>query len=224
MGKTVMIDINGNSNVGLYAYATDEYCLLGKGLADEVMDAFKRAFDVPIYEINIGGSQQIGAYLNGNSKCLLVPSLVTQHEIDTLNELGIKFEIVETVNTALGNNLIVGEKHFFYFPGFEPSAVKRVESILGISGTSLFLEDWDVIGSIAVVSSKGGLIQKNVPDEVISLLSEKLDLTFEKGTVNFGSHILGSGIVVNNTGMIIGNASAGIEVTNADLAFGFLES
>ena len=218
-----MLDVDGSPNVGLYAYATDDYCLIGRGLADEVMDGFKKAFDVPLIEFTLGGSQQVGAYLNGNSKKLLVPSLITEHEIEILKENNIEFEIIETIHTALGNDLIIGETYFFYMPEMEKETVDKIKSILGIDGESLSLKNWDVVGSIAIISSKGGLIQKDVPEDVIEKLGSKLGVEFEVGTVNFGSHVLGGGLVVNAQGMVIGSASAGIEVTNADLAFGFLE-
>lgn len=218
-----MLDVFGSPNVGIFAYATDEYCLIGKGLPDEAVEAYTKALDVPIHEITIGNSQQVGLYLNGNSTCLLVPSLITEAEEKALNELGIKYEVIETKQTALGNNLIVNDNYFFYMEDFEKSAVDKIKSALGVKGEELSLKDWEVIGSIIVVTSKGGLVQKNVPEDVIDYLSEKLKVSLELGTVNFGSHVIGGGVVVNDKGMVIGRASAGIEVTNADMAFGFLE-
>lgn len=218
-----MMDVFGSPNVGIFAYATDEYCLVGKGIPDEARDAFVRALDVPVYDISIGGSQQIGLYLAGNTSCLLVPSLITEAEMKSLDDLKIKFKVIETKQTALGNNLIINDNYFFYTEEFEASAVKEMSSALGVDGSELSLEGWDVIGSVIVLTSKGGLIQKNVPDEAISFLSDKLKLELELGTVNFGSHVIGGGIVANANGIVIGKASAGIEVTNADMALGFLE-
>ena len=223
MGKTKALEINGSSNIGLFAYATDEYCLIGKGLPEETIKTFKIALDVPIYEITIGESQQIGAYVNGNSKCLLVPNIITEKEKKSLDKLGIKYAIIETINTALGNDLIIGENYFFYIPEFEKKAVEMIQNTLWIKGETIILDDWEVIGSIVVTNLKGGLIQKEVHQKIRKLIENKLELKLEAGTINFGSHIIGGGIVVNSKGMVVGKASAGIEITNADMAFGFLE-
>jgi len=223
MGKTKTLEIYGSSNVGLYGYTNDHFCLIGKGLTEEIIKTFTKALDVPVYEITIGGSQQIGVYIKGNNKKTLVSSLILPKEEEILKELNIDYAIIDTKNTALGNNLIVGENHFFYTPEMESSAIKQIEKALGFSGTELFLEDWDVIGSVIAINSLGGLVQKDVPEEVVEEMRHKLNLPLEKGTINFGSSIIGGGVVVNKNGMVIGRVSAGIEVTNADMAFGFLE-
>lgn len=223
MGKTKALEIYGNSNVGLFAYATDEYGIIGKSLPDEVKDTFTKALDVPFHELTIGGSQQVGVYLNGNSTCLLVPSIIYEYEKDTLDTMGITYVVIHTKNTALGNNLIIGDDAFFYMPDFEDEAIKEIEQALGLKGKPLHVKGWEVIGSIVVINSKGGLIQKDVPEDIKTEIEDALHLTLEPGTVNFGSHVIGGGIVVNGKGMVIGKASAGIEITNADMAFGFLE-
>lgn len=221
MGRTIALEIEGSSNIGLYAYATDEYCLVGKTLTDEQMHAFERALEVPVHAVSIGGSNQVGVYLNGNSKILLIPDILNDAEKMVLDNLKINYAIIDTKDTALGNNLLVGEKYFFCNPGFDN--MKALKEALGFEGEQLELEDWEVIGSIAYSTSKGGLIQSDVPDEAKELIEKKLGLIFEKGTLNFGSRIISGGVVANKNGMVVGKASAGIEITNADLAFGFLE-
>ena len=45
---------------------------------------------------------------------------------------------------------------------------------------------------------------------------------FTEATVNFGSQSLGSGIISNSKGFIIGEMSSGVEITNIDEGLGFL--
>lgn len=223
MGKTKTLEIQGNPNVGLFGYTTNKYCLVGKNLNETQLKVFETSLDVPVHSITIDGSSQIGVYLNGNETCLLVPSIITKSEIDELNKLGIKFKIIDTKETALGNNLIIGENYFFYHVDFEDTAIKQIEDSLGINGEAISLEDWEVIGSICCITSKGGLIQNEVPEEIKLLIEKKLNISLERGTLNFGSRIISGCLVANDKGMVIGKASAGIEITNADMALGFLE-
>lgn len=223
MGKTITIDIHGSSQVGLFAYATDSYCLIGQALPQEAKDAFTKALDVPVIELTIGGSSQVGAYLTGTNSMLFTPDLITQKEKDILDKNNIAYTIIETKHTALGNNILINDNYCFYIKDFEKHAIKTITDTLSIPAESLELDDWEVIGSIMKVTSKGGLIQKDVPDEIKDDLEQKMKVKLEQGTVNFGSHILSGGIVANKNGMVIGKASAGIEITNADMALGFLE-
>lgn len=223
MGKTVVLDIQGSPNVGLFCYVTDTYCLLGRGLPEEVKKSCEKAFDVPVHEISIAESAQIGAFVTGNSKGIVVPSSITPSEAAKLDELKITYTIIDTKFSALGNNVVVNDSYMFYIPEMEATAVQAISKALGVKGEPLVLKNWECVGAIVVINRKGGLIQKDVPDEVKDKLSEKLQLPFEQGTINFGSHVLGGGVAANSKGMLIGNASAGVEIANAELAFGFLE-
>lgn len=181
MGKTIALEINGSSQVGLFAYATDSYALIGQTLPEEVKKAFERALEVPLIEFTVAGSAQVGAYLAGTEDMLLVPDIVTPKEIAVLDENNIKHTIIETKHTALGNNIIINENYCFYIKDFETHAVKQITDTLAISAEELELKDWEVIGSIAKITSKGGLIQKDVPEAIKEDIEEKMKVKLEIG-------------------------------------------
>lgn len=217
------LDLFGSPTVGLYAYATDEYCLVGKEVTSEDIAVFEKVLKVPVHQITVGGSSQIGAFVAGNSNMMLVPEIIRNHEIEELTALKIPFAIIHTKLTALGNNMIVNDNHCFYNPDFEKSAVKEIIEALNIPAEPLSLNVWEVIGSVVALNKKGGLIQKDIPEDIKLYLEKKLKIPLEFGTMNFGSPTISGCLVVNSNGMIFGRGSAGIEVTNADLAFGFLK-
>jgi translation initiation factor 6 len=223
MGKTKVLDINGNPIVGVFAYANDKFCLVGRSVSSDRKEVFNKALDVPVFDFTIAGSSQVGVFITGNSKKILVPSIITENEIAVLKSHNIDFAIIDTKLTALGNNLIVNDHYFFYNPEFEAKAVNEIKEALGLDGEPLAIRGWEVIGSIVAMNSKGGLVQNEVPEDIKILLEDMLKIPFERGTMNFGSRIISGCLVVNSFGMVVGNSSAGIEITNADLAFGFLE-
>jgi translation initiation factor 6 len=223
MGKTVALEIYGSPNVGLFVYVTNEYCLLGKGLDEQVKKDCERAFEVPVHEITIANSQQIGAFIVGNSKGIVIPETVTKSELEALDALKITYTVVPSKYTAFGNNIVVNDAFMFHIPEMEEPALHTIRKALAVPAESLEIDGWDVVGSIVVINSKGGLIQKDIPEEIQGHIEDKLQLSFEPGTINFGSHVIGGGVAVNDKGMIVGKASAGVEIANAELAFGFLE-
>lgn len=223
MGKTIAVEIYGSSLVGNYAYANDSFCLIGATLPSEIKDSYKKALDVPLIDITIGGSSQVGLYIVGASNHIFVPTIITEKEEDILKTHNIAYTKLDTTHTALGNNIVLNDTYCFHIPHLESFVVKQISETLSIPTEPLVLPDFEVIGSIIVITKKGGLIQKDVPIEVKEDIEKKFQCSLEQGTVNFGSSVLGGGIVVNSNGMVIGKASAGIEVTNADMAFGFLD-
>jgi translation initiation factor 6 len=214
------LKIKGSSNIGLYAYANDQFCLVGKDVVS--IEAFK-VLQVPIHQITIGGSSQVGIFIAGNSKGIVVPEVITESEADMLKELGISYTIIETKHTALGNNLIVNDNHCFYNPELEKTAVKEICKALDVSADPLPLKTWDVVGAVVAVTSRGGLISKEISEDIKKAIQKKLKVPLEPGSLNFGSPAVAGCVVANKNGFVVGEASAGIEITNADLAFGFIE-
>jgi translation initiation factor 6 len=217
------LDIFGSPNVGLYAYTTDTYCLAGKELSSEHVALFEKTLQVQVHQITIGGSSQIGVFASGHSKMLLVPDIIRDYELEELKKLGIPFTIIKTKLTALGNNLIVNDNYCFHNPEFEASAVTQLKEGLHVPVEPLKLDVWDVVGSVVKLNAKGGLIQKDIEEDIKKYLEKKLQIPLEFGTMNMGSPTISGAVIVNSYGMLFGKGSAGVEISNADLAFGFLE-
>ena len=217
------LDIFGSPNIGLYAYATDSYCLAGKELGSEHIKILEKELKVPVHQITIGGSSQVGVFLSGNSTMLLVPDIITEQESNLLEELQIAHTKIKTIHTALGNNLIITDTYGFYNPEFEKEAIQTIKTATNIPLEALKLHVWDVVGSVVALNKHGGIIQKDIPEDIKTYLEKKLQIPLEFGSLNYGSPTVSGCVVVNSNGMVFGKGSAGVEIANADLAFGFLK-
>ena len=132
MGKTIALDINGNPNVGLYAYASDNFCLIGKGIPDEDKEKFAKALDVPLIDFEVGNSSQVGVYAAGNSSIVLFPDLIKESEKKILDDNDINYAVIETKESALGNNLVISDNYFYYNPSMEKEAIKQIKEATGL--------------------------------------------------------------------------------------------
>jgi translation initiation factor 6 len=75
----------------------------------------------------------------------------------------------------------------------------------------------------AVVTNKGLLCHPKVTPEEKSMLEEIFDVGVMIGTVNHGVPLIGSGLVANSKGAVMGNLTTGIEMGRIEEALGFLE-
>ena len=64
----------------------------------------------------------------------------------------------------------------------------------------------------AVVTNKGCLCHPKVSDDEKNQLEALFDVEVMIGTVNHGIPLIGSGLVANSNGAIIGNLTTGIEL------------
>ena len=215
--------LNGNINLGLYAYANDEYCLVGVDMQQERIELLEKVLKVPVHKVSIAGTSLLGVFLAGNKNCLLVPKITFDHELQTLKKLGIKYHIIDTKMTALGNNILCNDKGALINPDFNKTEEQEIKDALKVQVKKSKIANLPIVGAVAAFNKKGILLHRDAEDFEIDFVENTLGLKVTLGTVNFGSPYIKSGVIVNSNGFLIGEVSGGPEIQNADHAFGFLD-
>lgn len=216
-------DFNGNFNVGLYVYATDEYCLIGNDVPQELIIEIEKALKVPVHKISIAGTGLLGVFLAGNSNCLLIPKIAFNEEIESIRKLKINYKIIETKLTALGNNILCNDSGCIINPDYGKTEEETIKEALKVPVKRGKIAGLTIVGALGALNKKGCLMHRDAEDFEIEFIETILGVKAATGTLNFGSPYIKSGIAVNSNGFIVGSLSGGPEMQNADEAFGFLE-
>lgn len=218
-----IISFDNNPNLGLYAFATDKFCLLGVEVHSKHDEDLERVLKVPIHRITIAGTSLIGAFCAGNSECLLIPNLTFDYELKALDELGIKYEIIDTKLTALGNNLTATNKAAVINPEFTSEEEKQIKDALKVRVKKSKISGFENVGSCMVATDKGALVHRDIESFELKFLEDLFQIEVMEGSVNMGNPYVKSGVIANSNGFLIGGLSGGPEITNADEALGFLK-
>lgn len=216
-------DFNGNFNVGLYIYATDEYCLIGHDVPQELVKDIQETLKVPIHKITIAGTGLLGVFLAGNKNCLLIPKIAFSEEIEEIKKLKINYKIIDTKLTALGNNILCNDNGCIINPDFGKTEETEIKEALKVPVKRGKIAGLVIVGALAAMNKKGCLLHRDAEDFEIQFIEDTLNIKVTTGTINFGSPYIKSGIVVNSNGFIVGSISGGPEIQNADISLGFLE-
>ncbi len=219
----LVTNFNGNPNLGSFAFANDRFCLIAKDIPKSIAKQIEKTLKVPVHQITICGSNLIGAFIQGNNKKILVPGICFEQELEALEVLGIEYEVINTEKTALGNNILCNDNGAVISTEFTPQDKKDIEKALGMKVLQRKIGGLDVIGSLCVVNDKYGIIHPGVSDEDIRVIEKTLKVEITTGTVNMGNPFPATSIVCNKFGFLIGSASGGPEIANADEALGFVK-
>ena len=87
---------------------------------------------VPVHRVTLAGTSLVGVFTAGNSNCLLLPPICFEEELEALDKLGIKYEVIQTKLTAIGNNILANDNGALINPDFEASAVKQIKEALKV--------------------------------------------------------------------------------------------
>ncbi len=217
-----IMDFDKNSNLGLYAYATDSYCLIGKGMEPSKIKEIQITLKVPVHEITIAGTSLVGLFCTGVGDHLLVPGTAFAHELQELQKLGIQYTVIETTHTALGNNVLVNSHCALVHPEMEKKAKEAISAALKLPIVEMKIAGLPIVGALAVLRKGFALVHHDVEDFEKKLLETKLKVKITSGSVNMGSPYVKSGLIVNSHGFCVGSFSGGPEIDHIDHALGFL--
>ncbi len=219
----LITNFNQSPTIGLYGFANDKFCLIGKGFK-KMLKKMQEVLKVSCYEVSILKSDLIGAFVTGNNDFILVPEL-DSNELNELKEIcqkhDVKLLVFPTRLNALGNNLVVGKRTILANPEYSEKEIEYLKSITNFNVETISINEVNAIGSIIKVNSKGALVGF-IAEEMQEYLQHNLGLKVTFGSVLNGSPYVSAAVIVNSNGFIASENNTGIELGVIDEAFGFV--
>ncbi len=217
-----LLDFNENPNVGIYCRTNDAVAFLQPGLSKKTKRLVAEVLGVKVVELCIADSTIIGSLLVCNSTGAIVTAFTNKETFQILEKLGLHVLPVEDIINAAGNDILVNDYGALVHPELKTSTMKQISKTLGVPVHKGTIASLGTVGMAAVVTNKGCLCHPKTTEEEKQQLKKVFDVDVMIGTVNHGFPMIGSGLVANAKGAIIGNMTTGIEMGRIEEALGFL--
>ncbi|WP_313693246.1 translation initiation factor IF-6 [Halorarum halobium] len=218
------VSFEGSSYVGVYAHVSTG-CLLVRPDADaDLVDSLAGEFGVPAITTTVGGSGTVGALTAGNENGTLVSRQATDREIETIREAtdGAVARLPGKLNAA-GNVVLANDTGAWVHPDLTDDALAVVADTLDVPVERGSLADVNTVGTAAVANNTGVLCHPQSGEEELEAVEEHLDVYADLGTVNYGAPLVGSGLLANDDGYVIGEDTTGPELGRIEDTLGFIE-
>lgn len=216
--------INGSPNVGLYGYANAEFALIGETTSDSFEETVQDILDVPTIRLTVAGTNLVGAFITGNKSRLLIPDMIQDHEKERLLDLPVEIKTVHTNYTCLGNNILMNDDAAMVSPVFSDEEVEHVQSLTGLPTVQDSLAGIEAIGSLGVFNNALDrmVVTNEISEEDFQAVNDYFDVTGTTTSVNKGAAQVRCGVICNEHGFIVGDATGGPETTTIDKGLGFV--
>ena len=218
-----LLDFNENPNVGVFCRTNDNVAFVRKGLSKKIKKKISSVLDIELIELSISDATIIGSLLAFNSNGAVVTDFVDEETIKKIKSQDLNVCAIDDKYNAAGNDILVNDKGALVHPDIKDYSMKKVEETLGVPAYTGTIASLKTVGMAAVVTNKGLLCHPKISDEEKKQLESIFGVSVMIGTVNHGSPVIGSGLVANTKGAIIGNLTTGIEMGRIEEALGFLE-
>jgi len=212
----------GDSNIGVFARVAGNIAVIPPESTDEFRDALKEALSVELVETTIQGSSIIGSLVAGNSRGLVVSGLANDDELAVLKKHRKIMLLSDTMNAA-GNVIMANDTFAVVHPDLPTDIAAEIGKFLGVELIYLTLGGVRTVGMAGAATNKGVIVHPSATAQEIARLEAVAKVPVGTGTINMGSGLIGTGLLVNDTGYIAGNATSGFELGRIEDVFGFLE-
>ncbi|NJE60246.1 translation initiation factor IF-6 [Thermococcus sp. 21S7] len=223
------LDFENSPYLGVYGTATDRLALIREGLGEKKLEVLMEVLKVPLIETSIMKSRIVGIFAAGNSNAIVVPWYVWDAELEKINgqlrEHGIDTEIVpfQSTLTAFGNLILANDRAALVSAKFSREEAKKLEDVLGVEVERGMIGDFHAVGSVGVVTNRGGLVHPEATDEELEWLRDLFKVDIYVGTANMGVPFVGSCMLANSHGVVVGHLTTGPEIVKIEEALGFLD-
>ncbi|MBE0523607.1 MAG: translation initiation factor IF-6 [Methanosarcinales archaeon] len=215
------INFRGNSVLGVFARCTEDFVLLPREADRELKQTIENFLDVTAISTSLDGSSIIGCLCCGNSKGFLVSEKANKDELSDIGK-NVPIQRLEGILTALGNNILVNDTAALVNPNMTDSAVEKIEEFLDVDVHKGTIGGLKTVGMAACATNKGILVHPMASKFELDRLDEIFGLPVDIGTVNLGSPQVGSGLLANSKGYVVGRETTGHEMGRIEDALGFL--
>jgi len=216
------ITLAGDPNIGVFTRVLGTIAIVPPDAPEDYKQALTRALSVELVETTIQGSPIIGSLVAGNSRGIVMSGLATEDEIEALEAYRNVLLLKESMNAA-GNVIMVNDTFAAVHEDMPADLAQEIGDFLEVKVIHLTLGGVKTVGMAGVATNKGIIVHPRATVHQIARLEEVAGIPVGTGTVNMGSGLVGTGLLVNETGYIAGNATSGFELGRIEDIFGFLE-
>jgi translation initiation factor 6 len=219
---SVTMDYAGDPHIGVFSRVINDIAIVPPDAPEAFKTALREEMGVELVVTTIQESALIGPLLTGNSHGMVVSRLVTKEERKTLENYG-ELLLLAGPATASGNILLATDSFVAIHPDMDLRQAEEIEEFLKTKVVRLTLGGIKTVGMAAAATNRGILVHSRATNQELELLENASGLPVGRGSVNLGSGLIGTGLVVNNTGYLAGFQTSGFELGRIEEVFGFME-
>jgi translation initiation factor 6 len=215
-------DYAGDPHIGVFSRVFNDIAIVPPDAPEAYVKTLQEELGVDPVITTIQDSSLIGPLLTGNSRGMVVSGLVTEREQEILQEYG-EILLLTGPATASGNIILATDTFVALHPDVDLRQAEEIEDFLKAKVVRLTLGGIKTIGMAAAATDRGILVHPRTTNQELELLEAASGLPVGRGSVNLGSGLIGTGLVVNAKGYLAGFQTSGFELGRIEEVFGFME-
>ena len=213
------LDIMETPIIGVFATCTEDVALVPCGTKASAKDMIDDFLHVHVLEVIMNQSSVIGSMVRGNSSGFIIPR---GGPVGGLEDLGLQISNLPDKLNAVGNIILANDTTALVHPELSDSSMDIIGKTLKVDVHRGTIAGLKTVGMAGTATNKGLLVHPKATEEELGFLEEIFNLPVDVGTSNFGTPMVGSGLLANSKGYVAGSKTTGYELGRIEAALGFI--
>jgi len=220
-GSDKRLKIAGSALLGVFACCTENMVLVPPETIPGAIRTLERYLGIVPVKVTVAGSSVIGSLVCGNSRGFVLTPHASDEDMERLSSYGRVARLPGKISAA-GNVILANDSAAMVHPGLSDRACESISKTLGVEVRRGTIGGLKTVGMTSAVTNQGVLVHPRIAETELADLEDLFGLPVDVGTVNFGSPLVGSGILANSRGYVAGDETMGPELGRIEDALGFM--
>jgi translation initiation factor 6 len=216
---TPTLDIMDTPVIGVFSTCTEDFALVPCGTKASAMDLIAGNLHVQVLEVIMSQSSVIGSMVRGNSSGFVIPR---DSSIEGLEGIDLPVSNLPDKLNAVGNIVLANDSAALVHPELSDRSIDIIAHTLKVDVHRGTIAGLKTVGMAGTVTNKGLLVNPKATAQELAFLEEIFDLPVDLGTTNYGTPMVGSGLLANSKGYVAGSKTTGYELGRIEGALGFI--
>ena len=216
----IKYDLYRGPNIGVYAAANDHVLLLPMGFTPAKAERLAGHLNVRHIRASIANTRLLGTLMVMNNNGMLLPKTAFQDEYDYLKkETGLRMGVLDSKFTALGNIICANDRGAVVSPWLSVEDCRTISEVLGVETMQKSVAGLHQTGAVMAANNTGAAVHPEADEEDMKTFANLLGVRIEHISINNGIPYVSSGILANDTSVVVGSLTTGPEIMMLTRAF-----
>ena len=216
----IKYDVYRGPNIGIYIIANDDYVLLPMGFAKSKAAKLSEYLGSKALFTSAANTRLLGALTVMNNSGIILPKTAYSSEYELLRkETELHVGVLDSKYTALGNLICANDRGAIVSPWLSKQDCSTISQVLGVEVYQKRIAGFYQTGAVLVANNAGAAIHPEADEEDVNVFAGILGTKIEHSTINNGIPYVSSGILANNSSVVVGSLTTGPEIMMLTRAF-----
>ncbi len=205
------IKVGDSAQIGIFVALGKDIAIVPETISKPQKEKIENFLKVKCYSRNIAESLLNGILAKIIDDKVILSKVATKQDVAFFEKLGLKVLVLDSYH-AIGNLIFNYEDKVLISEEFDSKTKKKIKDFLKKEIVVYQLNEMPTIGAYLIMNKNGFAVSPSATEKDMKKLEKLLGVKGNIATINYGDGFVANGLLVNDSGVLVGELTTGYEL------------